>query len=279
MPAKRIGFVDDDLNNSHASTYLDALRGPLAERGYEVAGAYALQAAGGKAWADEKSVAYYDSIGALAAEVDVFAVLAPSTPSTHLGLCEQVLPHGKPTFVDKTFAPDTATAERIFAMAGQHGAAIQSTSALRTTNVQAEVAQMDTLLVSVAQWAGGASFDEYGIHPVELAISCLGLGPTRLTICGAEHHPTLTIEFSDGRVATIDFNTREYVPFAAVLTSDKSCKVVVVDDSKLFVNATAAILDFYNAGEALVPRDETLAVLRVLDAAKNPAAREGWVAV
>lgn len=279
MPAKRIGFVDDDLNNFHANTYLDALRGPLAERGYEVAGATALQAEGGKAWADEKGVAYYDSIDALAAEVDVFAVLAPSTPDTHLGLCEQVLPHGKPAFVDKTFAPDTATAEQIFALADQHNAAIQTTSALRTTNVQAEVAQMDTLLVSVAQWAGGASFEEYGIHPVELAVSCLGLNPTRLTICGAEHHPTFTIEFTDGRVATIDFNAREYVPFAAVLTSDKSCKVLVVDDSKLFVDAAAAILDFYDAGEALVPRDETLAVMRVLEAARNPAARAGWVPV
>lgn len=279
MPSKRIGFVDDDLNNFHANTYLDAFRGPLAERGYEVTGGFALQGETGKVWAEEKGIAYYSSIEALAAEVDVFAVLAPSTPGTHLGLCEQVLPHGKPTFVDKTFAPDAATSERIFALADEHGAAIQTTSALRTTNVQAEVAQMNDLLVSVAQWAGGASFEEYGIHPVELAVSCLGLSPTRLTICGAEHHPTITVEFSDGRVATIDFNAREYVPFAAVLTSDKSCKVLVVDDSKLFVDAASAILDFYDAGEALVPRDETMAVMRILDAARNPAAREGWVKV
>lgn len=279
MPAKRIGFVDDDLDNFHANTYLEAIRGPLAERGYEVAGAYALQADRGKAWADEKGIPYHDSIDDLAAGVEAFAVLAPSTPETHLGLCQAVLPHGKATFVDKTFAPDTSTAERIFALADEYGTPIQTTSALRTTNIQAEVAQMDTLLVSVAQWAGGASFEEYGIHPVELAVSCLGLDPTRLTICGAAHHPTFTLEFTDGRTATIDFNAREYVPFAAVLTSDKSCKVMVVDDGRLFVDAASAILDFYDAGEALVPRDETLAVMRVLDAARNPAAREGWVSV
>lgn len=277
--AKRIGFIDDDLDNFHANTYLDALRGPLADRGCEVAGATALQAEKGAAWAAEKGVPYFDTVAELADAVDVFAVLAPSTPETHLGLCEQALPYGKPTFVDKTFAPDPATAERIFAMADEYEAPIQTTSALRTTNVQAEVAQMNDLLVSVAQWAGGASFDEYGIHPVELAVSCLGLEPQRLMIGGAEHHPTLLIEFDHGRVATIDFNASEYVPFVAVLTSDRSCKAVVVDDSKLFVDAAAAILDFYDAGEALVPRGETMAVLRILEAAKNPAAREGWVAI
>ena len=279
MPAKRIGFVDDDLNNYHADTYLEAFRGALAGREYEVVGATALQAEKGAAWADSKRVKYHDDVASLAAEVDCFAVLAPGTPETHLGLCEQVFPHGKPTFVDKTFAPDVATAEAIFALADQQGVAVETTSALRTTNVQAEVAQMDELLVSIAQWAGGASFSEYGIHPVEMAVSCLGLAPERLTITGAEHHPTLVIAFTDGRVATIDFNAREYVPFTAVLTSDKKSQAIVVDDTRLFVDAAAAILDFFDAGEALVPRAETMAVLRVLEAARNPAAREGWVAV
>lgn len=279
MPSKRIGFVDDDLNNFHANTYLDALRGPLSDRGYEVAGATAIQAENGVKWSEEKGVTYFPSVEELAAAVDHFVVLAPSAPETHHALCEQVLPHGKSTFVDKTFAPDVATAERIFALADENGVAIQTTSALRTTNVQQEVAQMDELLVSVAQWAGGASFEEYGIHPVELAVSCLGLEPERLTICGAVHHPTLTIAFSDGRVATIDFNAQEYVPFVAVLTGDKSCKAVVVDDSKLFVDAASAILDFFDAGEALVPRGETMAVLRILAAANRPDARKGWVTI
>lgn len=279
MATKRIGFVDDDLDNFHANTYLDTIRGPLAERGYEVVGATAINAPRGRDWATEKSVRYYETVAEMAAEVDCFAVLAPSTPETHLGLCEQVFPHAKPTFVDKTFAPDVATALRLFQMADENGAACQTTSALRNTNIQAEVAEMNDLLVSMTVWAGGASFEEYGIHPVELAVSCLGLAPERLLIAGAEHHPTLVVAFTDGRVATIDFNAQEYVPFAAVLTSDKTSKAVVVDDSMLFVNAAAAILDFFDAGRPLVPRDETMAVLRILEAAKNPATRDGWVAV
>ncbi len=279
MASKRIGFVDDDLDNFHANTYLAALRGPLAERGWRVAGATALQAEKGRAWADRNEVAYHESVAKLGAEVDAFAVLAPSTPETHLGLCEQVFPCGKTTFVDKTFAPDAPTAQRIFALADGFGVAVQSTSALRTTNVQAEVANLSEPLVSLAQWAGGASFAEYGVHPVELAVSCLGPEVQRLVVGGSADHPTLLIEFSGGRVATIDFNSAEYVPFVTMLTTGRSSRQVPVDDSKLFVAAAAAILDFFEAGQALVPLAETVAVMRILDAAKNPAARAGWVTI
>lgn len=279
MTVKRIGFVDDDLDNFHANTYLSALRGPLASRGWEVVGANALQAEKGAAWASEKGVAYIDTIAGLAADIDAFAILAPSTPETHEALAAQVLPHGKPTFIDKTFAPDTITAERIFALADKHRAAVQTTSALRTTAIQSELERLEGPLVNIGVWAGGASFAEYGVHPVEIVVSCLGSQAERLTVAGAEHHPTIAIQFSRGRVATIDFNAAEYTPFAAMLTTERWSRHAVVDDKRLFIDAAAAILDFFDAGQPLVPRDETLAVMRILDAAKSSAARDSWVAV
>ena len=130
MTGKRIGFIDDDLNNFHANTFLDLIRGPLADRGYTVAGATALQAKTGAEWARDKVVEYYESIDALADQVDYFAILAPSTPNTHLGLCKQAFRHGKITFVDKIFAPDISTAERIFALADEAGVAVYTSSAL-----------------------------------------------------------------------------------------------------------------------------------------------------
>lgn len=279
MAATRIGFVDDDLDNFHANTYLAALRGPLEGRGWEVAGATALQAEKGRAWAAEKGVAYFNSVAELADAVDVFAILAPSTPESHEGLAAEVVPHGKPTFIDKTFAPTAAAAERIFTLADANHVAVQSTSALRTTDIQSQVGELGDALVNLGVWAGGASFSEYGVHPVEIAVSCLGPEAERLTMCGVEHHPTIVIEFSRGRTATIDFNAAEYTPFVAMLTTDRWSRHVVVDDKRLFVDAAAAILDFFDAGQPLVPRDETLAVMRILDAARNPAARGGWVAV
>ena len=45
MSRKRIGFVDYQLDNFHANIYLRALRGPLTDRGYDVVGATATDAA------------------------------------------------------------------------------------------------------------------------------------------------------------------------------------------------------------------------------------------
>lgn len=276
---KRIGLVDDDLNNFHANTYLKAIHGPLGERGYQIAGAFGLQSEPSASWAEHNDVPYFESVGELAPEVDCFAILAPSTPETHLGLCQQVFPHGKPTFVDKTFAPDEATAVEIFSLADQAGIAVQSTSALRTTAVQRAVAELEQPLLGMNIWAGGASFDEYGVHPVEIAISCLGSDVQRLTITGGESDRILLLAFSENRAATINFNATEYVPFRAALNTAKGTHLVEVDDQALFVDAAAAILDFFDAGRPLIPRAETLAVMQTLDAAKTPAAHGGWVSL
>lgn len=273
----QLGFVDDNLDNFHANTYLDALRGPLRDRGWSLAGVTALASREGADWAQKKDVPYFDSVDELASKVDAFAVLAPSTPHTHLGLCHQVLPHGKPTFVDKVFAPNTQIAEQILELADKFGAAIQTTSALRTTNVQRAVRQLDSPLISLSQWAGGASLEEYGIHPIELAISCIGPEVVRVGVVGAEDHPTVVLEFSAGRVATIDFNAKEHVPFLASLTTGKETLSLPVEDATLFVDAMAFILDFFEAGQPLVPRKETLTIMRVLDAVQDSRARTNWV--
>src|SRR5688500_14447267 len=80
-PPKRIGFVDDDLDNFHARVYLEAIRGPLKDRGFVVAGATALQHEKSRAWAAKNNLEYFDSAAALDKAVDVYAILAPSTPA------------------------------------------------------------------------------------------------------------------------------------------------------------------------------------------------------
>ena len=45
---RRIGIVDDDVDNYHSWTYLKTLRNELKDRGYEVAGVTALKAEKGR---------------------------------------------------------------------------------------------------------------------------------------------------------------------------------------------------------------------------------------
>lgn len=275
---KRIGFVDYDLDNFHANVFLAAFRNELKDRGATVVGCMALKEQEGRAWAEKNSVPYFADPVALNDAVDAFAVLAPSNPETHLALCRRVLPFGKPTYVDKTFAPDLATAREIFALADRHGAPIQTSSALRHTNVQSYVDSVgrDSVRHMVA-WGGGSSFDEYAIHPTELVVSCMGAQAESMMRRGIGDQSQLLVNFSAGRTAVINVYAKTDTPFAASVTTPTATKLIEVAMAHLFVDMARAILDFYEAGEPTIDRAESLMIRRILDVAATPEALAGFV--
>lgn len=274
----RLGFVDHDLNNFHANVYFKAFHQDLADRHARIVGCTAQRAQAGRRWATEMGVPYFDDPADLAEAVDAFIVLAPSNPEEHLPLCEQVLPFGKPTFVDKTFAPDEATARRIFELADRYGAAVQSSSALRYTNVQAQAAELASQnLRHVVAWGGGRSFEEYAIHPLEIAVSCLGANATRVARRGRGNQSQLLIDFTEGRTAVVNVCTNAATPFAASLSSDEQTRYVAVDTRRLFVDAASAILAFLQTGREQIDRRETLTIMRILDAARLPQAEGRFI--
>jgi predicted dehydrogenase len=277
---RRIGFVDLNLENYHANVFLQALRGPLAERGFTLAGATGTKVPESRAWATKNRVPFFENAAALNAAVDFFMVLAPSNPEVHLELCRQVFPFGKPTYVDKTFAPDYATAREIFALADQHGASVQTSSALRYTNVQDEVRKaLPGQVEHMITWGGGGSFDEYAIHPLELLISVMGYEATSLMRRGTAERSQLLIEFTHGRTGVVNVFPKTTTPFAASFTTEKATRHVEVDVGKIFANNLAAILYFFEAGKAHIDRRESLKLMRILDAARDPGALKGFVAL
>ncbi len=272
---KRIGFVDDDLDNFHARVYLEAVRGPLKERGFVVSGATALQHDKSRAWAEKYKLPYFENPAELDKVVDVYAILAPSTPATHEDLCKMILPFGKTTFVDKTFAPDAAAAGRLFALADRHKVALQTSSALRYTAVQKIAKPTDVR--HVVAWAPGRSYDEYAVHAVELAVSLLGPDALALRRRGTDPESQLLIDFSEGRTAVINVYNRAKTPYAASVSTAKETRYLEVDTKPLFVDAAAALLDFFAAGKELIDRRETMTIMKILDASRDPAALERFV--
>lgn len=279
MPhSKRIGFVDYRLENYHANTFLNAIREPIKDRGWTMAGCWGMEEAEGRQWAGKKDVPYFAAPAELDEQVDGYMILAPSNPEVHLELCQKFLPFGKPTYVDKTFAPDLATAQRIFDLADEHGAAVQTASVLRYTDVQKVVEQVGRDQVRhMAAWGGGRSFGEYAIHPVELVISCMGPQAMRLMRRGSGEQGQLLIDFSEGRDAVVNVYCGTKTSFAAAITTAAETRYVPIESSRMFIDAAARILDFLEAGRPMIDRRETLMIRRILDAAEDPAAVERFV--
>ncbi|MFH1478017.1 MAG: Gfo/Idh/MocA family oxidoreductase [Verrucomicrobiota bacterium] len=265
---KRIGFVDFKLDNFHANTYLAAIRKELSGRGFTVAGCYGLEEATGRQWAEKNGVPYFDSVAKLDKAVDHYMILAPSNPETHWALCRKVFPMRKTTYVDKTFAPDHKTAAKIFALADKYGVVMQTTSALRYTKIQDHVRALGAANVRhMVTWGAGRSFEEYAIHPVELAVSCMGPAAERLMLRGAGDQRQLIVDFSGGRTAIINVYLNAATSYAASVTTDKETKIISADGDPIFLNMAAAILDLFETGKATIDRAESLMIRRILDVA------------
>jgi predicted dehydrogenase len=274
---KRIGFVDLNLDNYHANVFLQALRGPLASRGFTIAGATGTSKVESRAWAEKNRIPFFEDDAQLNRAVDFFMILAPSNPEVHLDLCLRILPFGKPTYVDKTFAPNHEIARQIFALADQHRTPMQTSSALRYTNVQDEARKAGGKVEHMIAWGGGGSFDEYAIHPLELLISVMGHDATALMRRGAPERAQLLIEFAGGRTGVANVFPKTTTPFAASFTTEKATRYLEVDVPKIFANNLAAILDFFVAGKPNIDRRESLVIMRLLDAARDPKALREFV--
>ncbi len=277
---KNIGFVDYNLENFHSNAFLSILHGDLAKKGFRVTGGIGMREKPSRVWAEVNDIAYFSDPVALNDAVDAYMVLAPSNPEVHLELCRKVLPFGKPTYVDKTFAQDLSSARKIFALADKHRVPLQTTSALRYTNVQDYVKEVGRSKVKhMVAWGGGRSFGEYAIHPVELTISCMGPNVQRVHRRGSGKYSQLLLEFSGGRTAVVNVYVKSRSGYAATVTTAEKTEYFRVDPREMFYNTTLSIMDMIQSGKPSIPRKESLVIRRILDLAGEDRSAKGFVRV
>ena len=205
---------------------------------------------------------------------DVIIVLAPSNPEKHLQYAKEVLPFGKRTYIDKTFAPNLKTAEEIFKIAEQCGTPFFSTSAMRFADELNKLKGANNLIIT----AGGGNFPEYMIHPVEMTVKLLEdsvkkvkvekLGEQRICYAETENGKRASIVYSPLEVTSINCETKE------------GDYTHIDISSEFFIKLIEEIIKFFDTG--LLPFDikQTLEVMRFRDALLNAEnADENWLLV
>jgi len=270
MKTRTIGFLDYDLDNFHAEKFLELLRTNLTDQGWVAGGCWAMREAEGRVWAADRKVPFVDRAEQLQ-DCDALMVLAPSNPEKHLELAEIALPLGKPTYIDKPFAPDLATARRIFALADAHGAPVITTSALRCSRSLADEIQSlgrENILHACA-WAGSGEFSEYAIHAVEIIVSALGPEVVRVQPRQHGSHTQILIEFSGNRTGTVLFHPHSETLYQAMLSTADRTRYVNCCDNPIFEHLARMILRFFETGEEVIDRRESLAIRQILDLATD----------
>ena len=199
---------------------------------------------------------------------------APSDPETHLRLAQAVLPFGKRTYIDKTFAPDLDTAKEIFAIAEKYNTPFFSSSALRYSDELAAFKDANNLIVTF----GGSNFEEYIIHAVEMSVAVLKNPAKKVKVEHLGNHRLCNIVTENGSKAAIVYAKGQTYGMTADL-ADGTCSSQKMA-SPFFKNLTADILNFFETGNVSFDVQETLEVMRLRDALLKADATENiWTEV
>ncbi len=276
MNAKKIGFVDLYLSEWHANNYPAWIAEAAKKLGlsYEVAYAYGereispVDGRSGADWCKAFGAQKCESIDELCEKSDAIVILAPSNPEVHLGYAEAVLKHKKPTYIDKTFAPDYKTAKEIYAVGEKYGTPFFSSSALRyACELEGKCGATD-----VALTGGGSNFPEYSIHMIEMLVKVLGLGAkeTRAEIVGSQTH--IFVSYEDGRCASMTYAPE--LPFTIYAKTEKSASYAPIT-SEFFPALIEDMLRFFEGGALPFPKEETLEAMKIREGALFAAEHPG----
>ncbi len=295
---KKIGFIDYFLDEWHANNYPAWIRDPVRNllpdgtKRFEITMAWAAKDREGglttRQWCVRNGVTQADSIEALVAECDCLIVLSPDNPEQHEALARIALLSGKPTYVDKTFAPDKAAAERMFALADQSGTPLYSTSALRYARELAQLrdAGLSQNSVTLAATRGPGILANYGVHQIEMIAAAMGCGAERVLMQGPVETPTFLFGYSEGRTATV-----QHLPWAGFSllvhgVPDPKTGEGIVAGMQLDIASdfwgpfTDSLLRFFDTGVPEVPKRETLEVIAMIEAGGKAMRQPGvWIMI
>lgn len=280
METKKIGFIDYYLDEWHANNYPALIRETSGGE-LEVAYAYGMidsPLPGGMTtdqWCEKYNIPRCLTIEELIEKSDCLLVLSPDNCEMHEQLCQLPLRSGKLTYVDKTFAPDKETAERLFALAEEYGTSCYSTSALRFAS---EYQELDPAEITAINCWGPNDFNTYSIHQLEPLMMLMKAEPDRVMWLDGEKWMTLAIHFRDGRSATVScFGTGS--PFAANVAGREESRLIQVQ-SDFFRAFIEELCRFYRTGEVRVPHKDTVSIMAVRGAGLKAQQTPGvWVEI
>lgn len=270
----KIGFADYYLDNWHANYYPGFLREAIAKYGYDAAvtTAYALKdkedGMTSRQWCEKNHVRLAASMEEMIENVDAIMVIAADNSLWHEEVSHLPLASGKPVYVDKTFAPDAQTGRRMFAWAKKHHTPVMSTSAQRYCASIMDYLEREKGNTRFMSTVGPHDLSNYAVHQLEPIVAVMGTGVERVKVFSVGSAVTeMIMDYGDGRMASFVQTPNPWAEFNFMVSDGE--KGERLDSSDYYVNTMKAILDFFETGISGVPEEETMEVLRLIDAAKK----------
>lgn len=205
----------------------------------------------------------------------------------HLDQFKQIASSGKPIFIDKPFALNGQTAREIFRIADEKNIPLMSCSSLRYSDGLVELLNDSTdgslfgadFYGPMALQPTQPGFFWYGIHTVEMLFSSMGKGCAEVLVQTNDNHDLATGTWKDGRIGTIRGNRAGNNKFGGVIHREKASHFVDVyaGGRPYYASLLEQILAMFNTGEPPIDHEETVEIVRFIEAANE--SRESGKAV
>lgn len=260
---KKIGFVDYYISEWHANNYpawIDA-----AGSDYKVTHVWAeldtspLDGVTTDKWCADYGTKKCATIDELCTECDAIIILAPSNPEKHLPYAKEVFKYGKPTYIDKAFAPNLDEAKEIFALAEKYSVPFFSTSALRYADELASFFDSKNTIITGC----GRNFPEYGIHMIEMAVKILGESITDTSVVCQGNHRICYLSTEGGKQATLVYAPK--LPYSISGEDVDGKPIYEKVESEFFRKLLCDIVRFFDEKTVSFDIAQTLEVIRIRD--------------
>lgn len=227
---------------------------------------------------DEFAVKIVDSPKAVAEACDLLFI-ETIDGRVHMDMLRQTIQCKRPTFIDKPLCNSSSEAREMFRMAREAGIPLMSCSSLRFS---------ETLTAALADQQHGAivgcdAFGPcselptppglfwYGIHTLEPIYRVMGTGCVEVQATRNADGEVIVGTWSDGRMASLRGMRKGHSKFGMTVHREKGFQQMDLAGGKrqLYEVMLEAILNSLPAGKSGVPEEQTLELIRFMEAANE----------
>lgn len=235
---------------------------------------------------EKHQVEIVDTLAALRGKCD--AVMLESVDGrVHLEQFREVSAWGVPVFIDKPLTISGKEARDLAALAGETGTRVASASALRFAEALTQALACGPVVGAdlfgpMALLEKCPGYFWYGIHSAEMLFAALGRGCREVLAVREGDHDILVGRWADGRLGTLRGSRGANRSFGGVLHSEKSSTFfdVATSSKPYYASLLEQILPFFRGEPSAVPAlEETVEIIRFLEAANESVATARWVAL
>ncbi len=283
----RLGLVDFD--SSHSVEFTRRLNQVGVSRDQFVSGAKVVLGSPGVSRMSPERIAphakslsecgveFVDSPEQMLGRVDGILVLSVCGQE-HLKGARPFLEAGVPAFVDKPFACSQADAREMAELAKQTGSLLWSSSALRFAEEVQSLTAEDSQFGAVrgAMTFGPAQRAEenpgllhYGIHAAEVLFALMGADCEQVSCLHRPNVDLVSATFSENRLASLRGLRSGSRAYGFTAFCENGILHQLVSTRYAYRNLCRAIVDSFQTGQAPVPMETTLTLIRFLLAARE----------